>query len=106
MYRAPRPWEDPSTLAPSQKEDAGPASLPADTTGIKTVENGPDDTERDQKKDRHEERKPAKREKEDRHERREKRERHEKRPSRDSDDRKKHKKEKKDRKRRHDSDSD
>jgi len=115
--KAPRPWEDPSTLTSSQKEDAGLASLPEDTTGIKTVEEKPDDAEKDQKKDRHEERKPAKREREDRHERREKRERHEKRSSRDSDDRKKHKKEdsddrkkhkkeKKDRKRRHDSDSD
>ncbi|CAH2064326.1 unnamed protein product [Thlaspi arvense] len=104
--KAPRPWEDPSTLTSSQTEDAGPARLPTDTPGIKTVENRPDDTEKDQKKDRHEERKPAKREKEERHERRDKRERHEKRRTRDSDDRKKHKKEKKDKKRRHDSDSD
>ncbi|AEE78917.1 unnamed protein product [Arabidopsis thaliana] len=104
--KAPRPWEDPSTLASSQKEDADSARLPADTSGVKTVEDGPDDVERDQKKDRREERKPAKREKEERHDRREKRERHEKRSARDSDDRKKHKKEKKEKKRRHDSDSD
>ncbi|KAF8107433.1 hypothetical protein N665_0122s0071 [Sinapis alba] len=93
---------DPSTLTPSQTEDAMPARLPVVTSGTKTVEDGPDDTER---KDRHEERKPAKREKEERHERRDKkRERHdEKRHTRDPDDRKKHKKEKKDRKRRHDS---
>ena len=109
LYRAPRPWEDPSTLT---SLDAVPARLPADTSGTKPVQFGPDETERNQIKDRHEERKPAKRDREERHERREKhekrekRERHEKRHSRDSDDRKKHKKEKKDRKRRHDSDSD
>ncbi|KAH0864825.1 hypothetical protein HID58_082036 [Brassica napus] len=104
---------DPSTLAPpSQTEEAGPARLPANAPAIKTVEDVPNDTERNQEKDKHEERKPAKRDREERHERREKhekrekRERHEKRHSRDSDDRKKHKKEKKDRKRRHDSDSD
>ncbi|KAF3574842.1 hypothetical protein F2Q69_00061553 [Brassica cretica] len=111
--KTPRPWEDPSTLAPpSQTEEAGPARLPANTPAIKTVEDVPNDTERNQEKDKHEERKPAKRDREERHERREKhekrekRERHEKRHSRDSDDKKKHKKEKKDRKRRHDSDSD
>lgn len=106
LNRAPRPWEDPSTLTSSQKEDAEPARLPAETLGVKAVEDGQDDVERDQKKDRHEERKPAKREKEERHDRREKRERHEKRRTRDSDERKKHKKEKKDKRRRHDSDSD
>lgn len=111
-YRAPRPWEDPTTLAPTQTEDAGPVRLPAEAPTIKTVEVVPNDTERNQEKDKREEKKPTKRDREERHERhekherREKRERHEKRHSRDSDDRKKHKKEKKDRKRRHDSDSD
>lgn len=110
--KAPRPWEDPTTLAPTQTEDAGPVRLPAEAPTIKTVEVVPNDTERNQEKDKREEKKPTKRDREERHERhekherREKRERHEKRHSRDSDDRKKHKKEKKDRKRRHDSDSD
>nr|VDD11332.1 unnamed protein product [Brassica rapa] len=63
LYRAPRPWEDPSTLTSSQTEDAVPARLPADTSVTKTVEDGPDDTERNQMKDRHDERKPAKRKK-------------------------------------------
>lgn len=87
LYRAPRPWEDPSTLTSSQTEDAVPARLPADTSVTKTVEDGPDDTERNQMKDRHEEGKPAKRKKEERHEKREKRH------TGDPDDRKKHKKE-------------
>lgn len=69
------------------------ARFPADTSGTKTVEDGPDDTERNQKKDRHLERKPAKREKEERHERRDKRERNE---MRQPDDGKKHNEEKKD----------
>ncbi|KAF3553532.1 hypothetical protein F2Q69_00015575 [Brassica cretica] len=112
LYRAPRPWEDPSTLT---SLDAVPARLPADTSGTKPVQFGPDETERNQIKDRHEERKPASREKEEKHEkgnkheRREKRKRHdEKRHTRDIDERKKHKKDEKDsRKRRHDdSDSD
>ncbi|KAG2287136.1 hypothetical protein Bca4012_031933 [Brassica carinata] len=112
LYRAPRPWEDPITLTSS---DAVPARLPADTSRTKPVQFGPDETERNQIKDRHEERKPARREKEERHEkrnkheRREKRKRHdEKRHARDIDEWKKHKKDKKDsRKRWHDdSDSD
>ncbi|KAH0885141.1 hypothetical protein HID58_061237 [Brassica napus] len=32
LYRAPRPWEDPSTLT---SLDAVPARLPADTSGTK-----------------------------------------------------------------------
>ena len=76
LYRAPRPWEDPSTLT---SLDAVPARLPADTSGTKPVQFGPDETERNQIKDRHEERKPASREKEERHEKGNKHERREKR---------------------------
>ncbi|CAN6837865.1 unnamed protein product, partial [Brassica oleracea var. botrytis] len=80
LYRAPRPWEDPITLTSS---DAVPARLPADTSRTKPVQFGPDETERNQIKDRHEERKPARREKEERHEKRNKHERREKRKRHD-----------------------
>ncbi|KAM7263563.1 hypothetical protein ACFE04_001246 [Oxalis oulophora] len=123
--KAPRPWEDPTTLKPDEeKEEEAPPSMvnevvPTPTTKIPepskiTEEDGSED-ERRHKKRKHEDKRRDKHEdkRRDKHERRD--ERHDKRHSRDSDDRKKRhsrdlddrKKSGKDkeRRRRHDSDS-
>ncbi|KAF7820440.1 multiple myeloma tumor-associated protein 2-like protein [Senna tora] len=89
--RAPRPWEESSSSAPTITDDAPKVenvSMPIQSAR-KTEEDESEDESRRQKR-RREERKQ------------EKRERREKRHSRDSDDRKKHRKDKE--KRRHDSD--
>ncbi|KAI4351345.1 hypothetical protein L6164_005719 [Bauhinia variegata] len=91
--RAPRPWEDPSTLNPSTVE------APPQVENVSIPNQSPRKTEEDELED---ESRGKKRRREER--KQEKRERRDKRHSRDSDDRKKHKKDK--HKRRHDSDSD
>ncbi|OAY39041.1 multiple myeloma tumor-associated protein 2 homolog [Manihot esculenta] len=89
--RAPRPWEDPSTL-PYNHREASPEPVKEDVRDSLPSNSGEGEKEDEssRKKRRHEEKKH------------EKRERREKRRSYDSDDRKKHKK---DKRRRHDSDS-
>ncbi|GLT93358.1 hypothetical protein SLE2022_111550 [Rubroshorea leprosula] len=101
--RAPRPWEDPSTL-PSSERDVSPempkvdAPAPPPSTSERVEDDSGDESSR--KKRRREEKR------QDKHDgkRQEKRERREKRHSRDSDDKRKRRKDKE--RRRHDSDCD
>ncbi|EEF46602.1 Multiple myeloma tumor-associated protein, putative [Ricinus communis] len=94
--RAPRPWEDPTTLPSTHKEvSPEPAKEIMPDPSARKSEGDVSEGESDRKRRKCEEKKL---DKEKKHERRE---RHEKRRSHDSDDRRKHKK---DRKRRHDSD--
>ncbi|WCJ19106.1 hypothetical protein M5689_001411 [Euphorbia peplus] len=95
--KAPRPWEDPTTL-PSDNKEVPEEVVKQDEPDslVKNSEERESEDETSRKKRKHEEKKH---EKERKH--LEKHERREKRRSRDSDDRKKHRK---DKKRRHDSD--
>lgn len=112
--KAPRPWEDPTTLPSNIKDDVPPemvkADAPAPAPAPAPLSPPPSNTKEDEsedesskKKRRREEKRHEKRE-DKRHEKRERRDKHEKRLSRDSDDRKKRRKDKE--RRRHDSDSD
>ncbi|KDP35192.1 hypothetical protein JCGZ_09351 [Jatropha curcas] len=95
--RAPRPWEDPTTLPSNQKEVLPePVKEVVPDSSARKSEEDESEGESSRKKRKHEEKKLE----EKKHE---KRERREKRRSHDTDDRKKHKKHSK---RRHDSDSD
>lgn len=103
--RAPRPWEDPSTLKSSEKE-VSPGIVKVATPNP-SKDNAVEDESEDEssrRKRRHEEKKHEKNDRSDRHEKRHKHERREKRHSQNSDDRQKRRKEKE--RRRHDSDSD
>lgn len=110
--KAPRPWEDPTTLPSNIKDDVPPEMVKADAPAPAPAPSSPppsntkedeSEDESSKKKRRREEKRHEKRE-DKRHEKRERRDKHEKRLSRDSDDRKKRRKDKE--RRRHDSDSD
>ncbi|CAI0440406.1 unnamed protein product [Linum tenue] len=110
--KAPRPWEDPSTL-PSFGTDAAsePPKVDMPNPSPEAPEEVETKDENGQKESRRREEKKL--EKEKRREKEEKHRRHEKRHSRDSDDKRKHHREDKDKdkdrkkkRRRHDSDGD
>lgn len=112
--KAPRPWEDPTTLPSSDKNENPPELVKADAPApslpppppSNTVEDELEDESSRKKRRREEKREDKRHEKREdkRHEKREKRDKHEKRHSRDSDDRKKPRKDKE--RRRQDSDFD
>ena len=91
--RAPRPWEETSSLQPTVSD------ISPETGKMAMVDQSPRNT---QEKEMEDESSRKKRRREDK--KKEKHERREKRHSRDSDDKRKHKKDKE--RRRHDTDSD
>ncbi|KAL8166724.1 hypothetical protein V2J09_008223 [Rumex salicifolius] len=103
--RAPKSWEQPSTLPPPPEEiPVEPAGKDVAEPSSKNIKED-DEDENDRRKRRREEKK---RDRHDKHEhsreekKRDRHEKHEKRHSRDSDERRKHRKDKE--RRRHDSD--
>ncbi|CAN0890883.1 Multiple myeloma tumor-associated protein 2 homolog [Linum grandiflorum] len=100
--KAPRPWEDPSTL-PSSATEVMPELPKVEDRPNPPVENREEDESRDEGNRKEKEKQQ---EKEKRREKKEKHKKHEKRHSRDSDDKRKHRDDNKERKkrRRHDSD--
>ncbi|CAN1336710.1 Multiple myeloma tumor-associated protein 2 homolog [Linum perenne] len=103
--KAPRPWEDPSTLPSSGTEVL--SELPkVDNMPNPPAENRGEDESRDEVSRKERKHGEKQQEKEKRREKKEKHKKHEKRHSRDSDAKRKHKEDNKERKkrRRHDSD--